>query len=572
MTINTSDAATNTDLTSYDVETLHGRRAVDPLNRLAVGDLLSRLTWSHPDKAALVGWAGAFASPRFEQVTYREADEAANQVAHALLAAGLQRSARVAMLCDNSVEAVITMIGIAKAGLVCVPLNPLFHHSVIEELLNRVDASYAIVDEDLWPGAAQGFAAADLKPDVTIPLGEGRAVDGTTDFESWIASHPRTEPEIEIPVHGDDIWMMLFTSGTTSSPKAVMYSHTYTYMSALGFRGSVTRGIRFEEELRLCTFLPVIFHCGHNASILPTFLAAGTAVIGRRFDARAVAEAVSTHRITALWGGAPRFLEAVADAAEADSALDLSSLAVGVFAWTAMTPTLVRRLKALTGDDFLLFSAFGQTEAISCYRFWLDEHPDKVESSGGVVNHVGVPNPLLAASVMDAAGKSLQGSVGVPGEACYRSPAMMAGYYRDPEATATAFRGGWFHSGDSCEYEPDGSQTMVDRYKDMIKSGGENVASYRVETVAASHPDVLRAAAVGIPDERWGERVAIVATLVEDSTLTPAALIEFCRERLAGFESPKQVVFLSEFPETVGGKILKYRLREQLSNASPEPS
>ena len=115
---------------AYDVETLHGRRATDRINRLVVGDILERLTWSAPDKTALIGMPGAFGSPRFSRLTYRDADEAANQVAHALLAAGLRRSDRVAMLCDNSVEAVITMFGIAKAGLVCVPLNPLFHHAV----------------------------------------------------------------------------------------------------------------------------------------------------------------------------------------------------------------------------------------------------------------------------------------------------------------------------------------------------------------------------------------------------------------------------------------------------------
>jgi acyl-CoA synthetase (AMP-forming)/AMP-acid ligase II len=549
---------------AYDVETLHGRRATDPVNRLVVGDILERLTWSYPDKTALIAWSGACASERFSRMTYREANEAANQVGNALLAQGLRRSDRVAMLCDNSVEAVLTMLGAAKAGLVAVPLNPLFHASVTQELLHKVGATYAVVDSDLWPSAESAFAAAGLAPAVSITL-SGKPVPGTTAFADWIADQSTREPEPELPLHCDDIWSMLFTSGTTSIPKAVMYSHVYTYVASMAFKGSLTRGLRFEEDLRLCTFLPVIYHCGHNAGIFPAFLSGGTCVIGRRFDPVAVADAVTTERATALWGGAPRFLGATAAAAEAAPEFALTSLTVGLFAWSAMTPDVSRRLKALCGADLLLVEAFGQTEAISCYRFWLDQFPDKVERSAGAVNHVGVPNPLLAGAVLDADGQPLTDRPGIPGEAAYRSPAVMTGYYRDEAATADAFRGGWFHSGDSCLYEPDGTQTMVDRYKDMIKTGGENVASIRVEAVASSHPEVTRAAVIGLPDEQWGERVVVVATRGEGSSLTPEELISYCRDRLAGFESPKEAVFITVMPETVGGKILKYKLREQLS-------
>lgn len=146
-------------------------------------------------------------------------------------------------------------------------------------------------------------------------------------------------------------------------------------------------------------------------------------------------------------------------------------------------PDLVRRLKTLFGDDVGLLEVFGQTEAMSCYRFWTDEWPEKVERARGTINYVGVPNPLLAATVVDAEGAIVRDA---PGEAVYRSPAVAAGYYRDEAATRDAFRGGWFHSGDSCAYDPDGLQIMVDRYKDIVKTGGENVSSTRVESVGCS--------------------------------------------------------------------------------------
>lgn len=212
-----------------------------------------------------------------------------------------------------------------------------------------------------------------------------------------------------------------------------------------------------------------------------------------------------------------------------------------------MTPEVADRLRRAAGPQLDLVEAFGQTEAISCYRFWLGQHPEKVVSAG-TVNHVGVPTPLLAAALLDPDGNPVR-EVGMPGEAAYRSPIVTAGYFRDPEGTAWAFRGDWFHSGDSCQYEPDGSQTMVDRYKDIIKSGGENVASIRVESVAAAHPGVERAAAVGMQDDRWGEKVTI---FVVRSPGVPGGtaeeLMAWCRERLAGFESPKEVQFVEPLP------------------------
>ena len=150
---------------------------------------------------------------------------------------------------------------------------------------------------------------------------------------------------------------------------------------------------------------------------------------------------------------------------------------------------------------------------------------------------------------------------GEPGEAVYRSPIMTAGYYRNPEATAEAFRGGWFHSGDSATVDDQGLRIMVDRYKDIVKTGGENVSSMRVEAVLMAHPDVLRAAVIGLPHERWGEPVTAVVVPQPGVTPDEAELLAFCRERLAGFESPKRVIVAEALPETVGGKVLKYKLR-----------
>ena len=243
--------------------------------------------------------------------------------------------------------------------------------------------------------------------------------------------------------------------------------------------------------------------------------------------------------------------------------LDATSLTVIVYGWAALPPAVLASMKRHCGDDLLVFEIFGQTEAIACHRFWPDRWPEVYQATAPKTNYVGIPSPILASTVMDADGTDLAGQPGVPGEAVYRSPTVMAGYYRDESATEHAFRHGWFHSGDSCVYDGDGLRIMVDRYKDIVKTGGENVSSLRVEAVLALHPAVGRVAVIGLPHPRWGEAVTAVVVRREGQQVTEADLIEHCRASLAGYETPKSVVFADDLPETVGGKVLKYKLRER---------
>src|SRR5919206_435023 len=170
-----------TDTSALDVTSLHGRRAVQRWERTSVGDLFERVTWSYPDKEAIVAWDGAYADPANRRITYRGADELANRVANALLDRGLQRGDRVLMFCENSVEAYLTKFGIAKAGLTCVPINPMLAPDVIAYLIERTEPRFAIVDAELWPKCSEAFAMQGLAPDVTIEVG-GAAVEGSMTF------------------------------------------------------------------------------------------------------------------------------------------------------------------------------------------------------------------------------------------------------------------------------------------------------------------------------------------------------------------------------------------------------
>jgi acyl-CoA synthetase (AMP-forming)/AMP-acid ligase II len=242
---------------------------------------------------------------------------------------------------------------------------------------------------------------------------------------------------------------------------------------------------------------------------------------------------------------------------------DISSLKVIVYVWAALPPPTHQILKERAGNDLVAVEIFGQTECISCHRFWPDKWPEVYERTAPEHNYVGVPNPLLASKVVDAMGESLEGKSWIAGEAVYRSPSVTAGYYLDPAATAEAFRDGWFHSGDSCVYDEQGLRIMVDRFKDIVKSGGENVSTIRVEAILHLHPGVVKAAVIGVPDDRWGEAVTAVVVRTDDGTTSEEEIIAFCRARLAGFETPKSVIFVESLPETVGGKVLKYKLRQQ---------
>jgi acyl-CoA synthetase (AMP-forming)/AMP-acid ligase II len=546
------------DAVDLDVTSLHHRRATRRWERMSVGDLIERMTWSRPDKVAIAGRPGAYADERFAALTYRQADQAANQVAHALLARGLERGDVVLLFCENSVEAYLAKIGIAKAGLVAAPLNPMMAPDLVAAMIDLVQPKLAIVDAELWPRATGPFASRGLEPGVTIAVG-GLPAPGSVSFTEFIAGQDDSEPDVEI--HADDIWEILFTSGTTALPKGVMISHACSYMAGFGFALSLTRGLKLESDLRVGTYLPMIYHVGDQPFTYSVFLSGGTLVLGRRPNPEHIAEMIAEERVTALWAGSPAMIRAVDAVLTARPELDARSLTVIVYGWAALPPATLASMKRHCGEDLCVFEIFGQTESISCHRFWPDEWPELYAATAPQYNYVGVPSPILASTVLDADGGDLAGQPGVAGEAVYRSPAVMAGYYRDEEATRHAFRYGWFHSGDSCAYDDAGLRIMLDRYKDIVKTGGENVSSLRVEAVLAQHPDVAKAAVIGLPHPHWSEAVTAVVVLRDGAQASEEDLIKHCRASLAGYETPKSVVFAADLPETVGGKVLKYRLR-----------
>lgn len=544
-----------------DVENFRNRRNDDRWNRVSVGDIIERVTWSDPDKVALICTNDATINPDYQRLTYRQADSIINRVANGLLALDLAPATRIAMFCDNSNEAWLTKIGIAKAGMVAAPVNVMMAPDVIVETLAHVDAQLAVVDEAHWNKLNSHISAAGIRPLMAIG---GTAGGAAPAFEEFIAAQASTEPEVRI--HGDDVWEVLFTSGTTARPKAVMISHTYTYMTAYSHILTMARGLNFESDIRQATFTPMVFHIGDHVCLFAPLLAGGTAIMGRKPEGPVMAETCTRERVTCLFGGSPQFVESLIRAVEERPfAYDLSGITTMWFGWAPLSPGSLAAFRRLCAPDVKVYEICGQTEAVACHRFHIDQHLDMYLREAPASNHVGKPSPIMAATVWDEQGQDLRGQQGVAGEAVYRSPAMFSGYYRDAKATEEALAGGWFHSGDSFAYHDDEVRLMVDRYKDIVKSGGENVSTIRVEAVLQQHPTVERAAVVGVADERWGEAVTACVIPRAGTTVDSEALIAFARERLAGFGTPKRVVVMDEFPTTVGGKILKYKIRQALA-------
>ncbi|MCY1254258.1 Long-chain-fatty-acid--CoA ligase FadD13 [compost metagenome] len=542
----------------HDTDSLFERRADQRWNRVCVGDITERMTWSRPDEVAIIGWEGAYSAPQFASLTWRQADQLANRVANMLLSHGLKRGDRLILACENSVEAYVTKLGAAKIGVVPAALNPAFAADVVEHLARTLNPSFVIADASTRPEIIHALMRGEASVDVTIRI-DGELIPGTVDFAEEVDRYSSCEPTAT--VHGDDIYEILFTSGTTALPKAVMLSHVYTYLASHGFALSITRGLEIESKVCLVSFLPIIYHIGGQILGMPALVAGGRLVIGRRANARATAEAAVKHRATAIWGGAPQSIKQLSLELEA-LAPEQRELTVMLYGWGAVEPSVLKRLEQLTRPGFQLLGIFGQTEAIACHRFWPSTQRDVFESGGIATNYVGLPSPLLASTIITEDGKDIvsEDVKDTPGEVVYRSPVVMAGYYRDPEATTKAFEGGWFHSGDCCITTEYGTRVMVDRYKDIIKSGGENVSSLRVEARLHSHPAVAKAAVVGLPHARWDE--AVTAFVVRSKPeISADELHSWARVGLAGFEAPKKIVFVDALPETVGGKVMKHRLR-----------
>jgi fatty-acyl-CoA synthase len=340
----------------------------------------------------------------------------------------------------------------------------------------------------------------------------------------------------------------MYTSGTTGRPKGVMITHAnlawknLAHIIEFGFTSS---------DLGLAC--GPLYHVGALDLTTTSLIAAGaTTVIHRSFEAAAVVDELERSRVTVVWL-APAMVNAMMALPDIEQR-DLSSVRVVINGGEKMPIPLIERIQRVFPSAWFA-DAYGLTETVSGDTF-LDR--DSILTKLG---SVGRPCLYLEVDIWDAQGSSLP--AGERGEIVLRGPKIFKGYWRDPDATTAAFDGGWFHTGDVGLRDQDGYLFIVDRTKDMIVSGGENIAGSEVERVLYEHEAVLEAAVVGRPDDRWGEVPVAFVVLRPEATATADALVEHCRAQLARFKVPKEILFLDALPRNPSGKVLKRQLREQ---------
>lgn len=541
----------------FDVNSLRNRRADQRWNRVCIGDIFERLACSENDRPVLTADEGAYENVAHKNLSASNADDLANKFANAVLASGVESGSIVMMFCENSIEVMLAKVGLAKIGVTVAPVNPHLSIDVIESLMDLCEPVAVIVDSDFYAKVSPCLEAKNLKILANIHIQTPLAA-GQKSFSDFIQGHSSDEPKVTI--HGDDIWQILFTSGSTATPKGVMLSHSSTTIAALSLCATMSRGLETEDDTVLGYFLPVAYHIG-DTLIYTALLSRARAVIGRRFDAGKLARAIDREKITSIWAGSPHSLQSLISEFEKDKNLDGKSIYNVLFGWAPMANELYVKAKTIFNPQAHLLETFAMTEIVGGHTFSLHKNLEVFQRTTPRSNYVGVANPIMGAFIMDANGRRINADQKEVGEVVYRSPVLMAGYYRQQEATQAAFQDGWFRGGDACQWGENLQKILVDRFKDVIKTGGENVSSIRVEAVLMQHPSVDKAAVIGVPHERWGEAVTGVVVLKPQQYLNEQELIAFSKSHLAAFEVPKKIVFIEGLPESLGGKVQKHKLR-----------
>jgi len=476
--------------------------------------------------------------------SFGELDALTERLAAGLAAAGVAIGERVVFLGRNSDDYFIALFGTARHGACFCPLNWRLSQPELVNVLADSGARYAFVDAEYLP----------LWRDIVGTAGLSIAhctVDGTAGaenpFRQWLA---RQTPGPRAGLAMDLGALQLYTSGTTGAPKGVVITHDN--LNHMRLCEHFEPALQWRAGDRFLVALPN-FHLLAIGLSLQALYNGMAVVVERQFEPGAVLRAIGAQRAT-ITAFAPAMIQMLLDHPDA-AAADLRSLRLTMYAGSPISLGLIKRAMARIPGEFMQF--YGATETAGAVTLLRPAEHDL--SDERKLKACGRPLPLIELKIVDDTGRPLP--AGEPGELLIRSPALAAGYWNRPEATAASFVDGWYHSGDIAIVDDDGLYYIHDRLKDMIVSGGENVYSSEVESVLSTHPAVAAVAVIGVPDERWGEAVKACVVLRADASPDETALLEWCRGRLAGYKLPKSIDFMDAFPLTGSGKIAKKDLR-----------
>jgi acyl-CoA synthetase (AMP-forming)/AMP-acid ligase II len=486
---------------------------------------------------------------RFEDraVTYRELRDRCWRLSNALIGI-TEPGDRVAILAENCLEYVDCYYGVPGASLGLVLLNYRLSPRELAYIIGNSEPRLLVVEPKYLPTIR---AIRDQIPSVEQVILIGGEAEDCVSYDALVAAAPTSEPQRR-PKEEDLCWL-LYTSGTTGLPKGAMLSHR-NLMAAV--TNSMCAWDAAPDDVCMFTF-PQFHVAGY---VMPMYhLRTYPVVLLRSFDIETLLRNVEAYRVTST-AMAPTMIAMLLEDPVADR-YDLSSLRRIGYGAAAMPAEVLRRARA-RWPGVAFSTGFGMTELAGNVMFLSPADHERAAAEGlDILRSVGRQMPLARVRVLDETGSDA--GPGQPGEIVVKGDQVLMGYWRNPEATQDAFVDGWFRSGDVGRWDEGGYLYIVDRKKDMILTGGENVYPREVEEVLYEHPAVVEAAVVGAPDPTWGEKVVAVVCL--RSEVSGEELIAFCRERIASYKKPKHVVVVDALPKNASGKVLKRELRARIA-------
>jgi acyl-CoA synthetase (AMP-forming)/AMP-acid ligase II len=510
-----------------------------------LGDIIRNNAHKFPEETAYV-YNG-------RRISFGEHHERANRLASALWTLGLRRQDRVSILSQNSIEFMECYAACELAGFIAATVN--FRLAAPEMTYILTDSTPRILIFEAQYAGIVDQIRGNLPHIETYVCFGGDTPDWAVDYEDLVArGDPAGAPTRPLP---EEIVHLIYTSGTTGRPKGVMRSNIGDI--AIANLMATELGLIVSDRLQL--MMPV-FHVGARFLQLAAHLRGASVVLHHDFKPEEILETITREKVT-MTHMAPTMIQALMAVPGIDQA-DVSSLHTICYSAAPMPVPLLRRGLQLFGPVFL--QLYGMTEGGGTTLHKYQHKPDGTPEDIRRLGSIGQAAPTVDIKIIDDNGDELP--VGQPGEILTRTPSHMMGYWNNSAATIQALRGGWYHTGDLGYVDAQGFLYLVDRKKDMIISGGENIYSREVEEALATHPAVADAAVIGVKDDYWGETVRAIVVLTGDATLTEEELIDYCRTQIASYKKPKSILFVDTLPRLPSGKINKVVLRQLYGAAS----